>query len=277
MTTVTLALTAVLGATYPLHTGVAAPAHTSVDLPFDLAAQAGIKESFNFKITAPGCILAQIRPWTSSQQDGARADRLQLSLHGEDRANAYAFISGSPSAAAPLWISYAAFRPDVNRVNSWTITVMTVNNRGTARGVVRIEYPPTQMPCALRATTAGSQSYAANGNAGDSVNGGNSNRNGSSSSISSTTNITNANSVNLSWLYTGETFKGIFLIERSSNNGAAWRTVNGCSVAVSSRTSYNCTDPILASGDYLYRACAVTADVACSASNVTPALRVKVR
>lgn len=183
----------------------------------------------------------------SATPNTPKADRLQLSLNGADRVYPYVSVTGASSSVVPLWISYAAFPSDVNRVNGWTIAVSTVNNRGTARGVVRVEYPPTQMPCALRATT------------------------------STTNTISN---VNLSWLYTDSRFAGSFLIERSSNNGAAWRMVNGCVVPISNRTLYTCTDTRLAAGDYLYRACTVSAgaeDTGCSASNVTPPIRVAIQ
>lgn len=223
---------------------IAAPSNTSVDFAFDLQARSGESASVQFKVTTPGCIQAQIRPWTSSTQDTPKAIRLQLALKGSDRTFPYVSVVGSSSANVPLWISYAAFPSDVNRVSEWTVVVNTLNSRGTARGVVRVDYPPGQLPCALRATTE---------------------------------LVNNRNSVNLSWLYTSGRFMGSFLIERSSNNGAAWRTVGDCVVPVSNRTVYTCADTNVDSGDYLYRACAVTTDVACSASNVTPAIRVNVK
>jgi hypothetical protein len=123
---------------------------------------------------------------------------------------------------------------------TWTIGVSTMNNSGTARGVVRIEYPPTTMPCVLRA---------------EATSGG----------------------VFLSWFYTGERFAGSFLIERSSNNGAAWRTLDACTTRVSGRNTYSCIDESATEGDYLYRACAITEGNTCTASNVTPPVRLRLR
>lgn len=212
----------------------------SQDLPFDLPAQRGSFASIDIPVTSPGCILAQIRPWMASTPDGKKADRLQLELRGNDRSFPYAIISGPASQQVPLWLSYAAFPSDVSRVVTWTVGVSTLNNSGTARGVVRIEYPPTTMPCVLRAEST-------------------------------------ANGVFLNWFYTGERFDGSFLIERSSNNGAAWRTIDACTTSVSNRTTYSCNDETATQGDYLYRACSVTEGNTCTASNVTPPVRLRLR
>ncbi len=241
-TAAVLVLAAIL---VPTNQSAAASPSTSVDFAFDLPAQTGAAKDFEFKVTSPGCIQAYIRPWTSSTGSGTKADRLQLALSGSDRTTPYVSVTGSASSAVPLWVSYAAFPSDVNRVSGWKITVNTVNGRGTARGVVRVDYPPTQMPCALRATT---------------------------------TTLTDTRSVSLSWLFTDVRFDGIFLVERSSNNGAAWRTVRTCSLPITSRTLYVCTDANVNPGDYLYRVCTVSGDdTACSASNVTPPVRVSLK
>jgi hypothetical protein len=165
---------------------------------------------------------------------------MQLTLRGNDRSFAYASISGPASQQVPLWLSYAVFPSDVSRVVTWTITAASLSNMGTARGVVRIEYPPTPMPCVLRAEST-------------------------------------SNGVFLSWFYTGERFEGSFLIERSSNNGAAWRTIGPCTTRVSNRATYSCSDATAVEGDYLYRACAVTEGNTCTASNVTPPVRIRLR
>lgn len=244
MTAAALGLTALLA---PANHSVAASPATSVDFAFELPAQSGASKAFEFKVTTPGCIQAYIRPWTSSTGSGPKADKLQLALSGSDRATPYVSITGSASNAVPLWVSYAAFPSDVNRVSGWKITVSTVNGRGSARGVVRVDYPPTQMPCALRATT---------------------------------NTLTDTRSVSLSWLFTDVRFDGAFLVERSSNNGASWRMVRTCSLPITSRTLYVCTDANVAAGDYLYRVCTVSGDgtdAGCSASNVTPPVRVSVK
>lgn len=213
----------------------------SQDLPFDLPAQRGSAASIDVRVTTPGCIMAQIRPWMASTPEGRRADRLQLSLRADDRSFPYASIAGPASPQVPLWLSYAAFPSDIARVVTWTISVANLSSVGTARGVVRIEYPPTPMPCVLRT---------------ESTPGG----------------------VFLSWFYTGERFDGSFLIERSSNNGAAWRTIDSCTTRVSNRTTYSCTDETtVAEGNYLYRACAITEGNTCTASNVTPPVRIRLR
>lgn len=210
----------------------------SQDLPFDLPAQRGSTASINIQVTTPGCILAQIKPWTPSTTDGRKADRLQLSLRNDDRSFPYAGIAGQASPQVPLWLSYAVFPSDVARVVTWTLSVANLSNAGTARGVVRIEYPPTPMPCVLRAESQ-------------------------------------TNGVFLSWFYTGERFDGDFLIERSSNNGAAWRTIGDCTTRVSNRTIYSCNDATATTGEFLYRACAVTDNDTCTASNVTPPVRLR--
>lgn len=249
---ITIAIFALATMHTPTHLGLAAAPGSSLDLAFDLPAQAGAKKAVDFKVTTPGCIEAFIRPWSSSTS-GNKANQLQLSLYGSDRTTPYVSITGASSAVVPLWLSYAAFPLDVNRVNTWTVTVSTVNGRGSARGVVRVDFPPNQMPCALRATTT----------------------------LTTTTNVTNTTrSVNLSWLYTGSAFDGLFLVERSSNNGAAWRAVRGCAIKVSTRTLYSCSDANVGPGEYLYRACSVSTDASdsmCSASNVTPAVRVSIK
>ncbi|BCX02664.1 MAG: hypothetical protein KatS3mg053_0602 [Candidatus Roseilinea sp.] len=244
MTAAALGLTMMLA---PTNQSVAASAATSVDFAFELPAQAGAAKTFEFKVTTPGCIQAYIRPWTSSTGSGPKADKLQLALIGSDRDAPYVSITGSASNAVPLWVSYAAFPSDVNRVSAWKITVNTVTGRGSARGVVRVDYPPTQMPCALRATT---------------------------------NTFTDTRSVSLSWLFTDVRFDGAFLVERSSNNGAAWRMVRTCSLPITSRTLYVCTDANVSAGDYLYRVCTVSGDgtdAGCSASNVTPPVRVSLK
>lgn len=210
------------------------------DLPFDLPAQRGSSAQIDFQVKTPGCILAQIKPWMSSTPEGKKAEQLQLFLRGDDRAFPYAAIAGPASQQVPLWLSYAAFPSDVERTLTWTVSVLNLSNAGTARGVVRIEYPPTPMPCVLRAESV-------------------------------------PNGVFLNWFYTGERFDGSFLIERSSNNGAAWRTVGECSTRVTSRTTYSCIDGSATTGDYLYRACAVSDGSSCNASNVTPPVRLRVR
>jgi hypothetical protein len=209
------------------------------DLPFDLPAQRGSTASIDIQVTTPGCILAQIKPWTPSTTDGRKAERLQLSLRNDDRSFPYAGIAGQASPQVPLWLSYAVFPSDVARVVTWTLSVANLSNAGTARGVVRIEYPPTPMPCVLRAEAQ-------------------------------------TNGVFLSWFYTGERFDGSFLIERSSNNGAAWRTIDACTTSVSNRTIYSCNDDTATTGDFLYRACAITDSDTCTASNVTPPVRLRV-
>lgn len=209
------------------------------DLPFDLPAKRGSNASIDIQVTAPGCILAQIKPWMASTPEGRKSDRLQLSLNNDGRSFPYAGIAGQASPQVPLWLSYAVFPSDVARVVTWTLSVTNLSNAGTARGVVRIEYPPTPMPCVLRAEAQ-------------------------------------PNGVFLSWFYTGERFDGNFLIERSSNNGAAWRTMDACTVSITNRTIYTCNDATATTGNYLYRACAVTEGETCTASNVTPPVRLRV-
>lgn len=83
--------------------------------------------------------------------------------------------------------------------------------------------------------------------------------------------------IDLSWSYTGKSFTGYFVVERSSN-GSAWRSVSACTLRYSTtaKGSYSCSDTGLASGTtYSYRACIVAKGTACSSGSATKAVSVK--
>lgn len=232
------AAVAVLASTPP-QPSAAAARHTSVDFPFNLDAQAGDAASFEFKIASPGCILAQIRPWTATTKDGTSVRRLDLAILGADREQPRQALTNSSSAVSPLWVSYAVFSGEAARVPSWTIRVTNPDGRGTARGIIKIEYPPTQMPCALTARAS------------------------------------RPSGVDLSWRHSGRPFSGSFLVERSTDNGKTWGPVSTCTLAVSNNAAYACRDEsATVTPQLLYRACAVTSGNVCAGSTVTPAVRV---
>jgi hypothetical protein len=236
------AITAALAilAASPLQPTLASPRQTSVEFPFDLSAEAGDADTYEFKIASPGCILAQIRPWTATTKDGIKAPRLELAVLGADNSlQPRQAVTNSCSSVSPLWVSYAVFSGEAARVPSWTVRVSNPDARGTARGIMKIEYPPTQMPCALTARA---------------------NRQGG---------------VDLTWRHSGRPFSGSFLVERSTDNGATWTAVSTCTVAVSNNSAYECRDEgATITPRLLYRACAVTSGNVCSVSTVTPAVRV---
>ena len=84
--------------------------------------------------------------------------------------------------------------------------------------------------------------------------------------------------VNLSWSYTGSTYRRYLVVERSTN-GRSWSSVYGCTQAASSYyTSYYCSDSGLRSGwTYYYRVCATTSYYgSCTTTNSSPMRSVRV-
>lgn len=83
--------------------------------------------------------------------------------------------------------------------------------------------------------------------------------------------------IDLSWYYTGRSFTGYFVVERSTN-GSTWRSVSACTLKYNgnAKTPYTCMDTGLASGtSYSYRACILTKGTACSSASATKAVTVK--
>ena len=82
--------------------------------------------------------------------------------------------------------------------------------------------------------------------------------------------------IDVSWKYTGRSFAGAFVVERSTNGGA-WRSVAACVIAHNAQKStYTCTDTYLTSGTtYAYRACITAKGASCSSSASTKPVNVK--
>jgi hypothetical protein len=83
--------------------------------------------------------------------------------------------------------------------------------------------------------------------------------------------------VDLSWRYTGRSFRGFFLVERSTNR-KTWSVVSTCKRSpTTTATSYACSDTGLRSGTtYYYRACASATGLQCGTTNlalVTPGVK----
>jgi hypothetical protein len=82
--------------------------------------------------------------------------------------------------------------------------------------------------------------------------------------------------IDLSWNYTGRSFSGQFVVERSSY-GSSWRSVSACALkSTTGKTAYSCADTGLTSGtSYTYRACIASKGLACSASSATRPVTVR--
>ena len=221
--------------------GPASPTVKMQKFQFDIGSTYGDRNKFDFRVTKAGCILGQIKSWSRSGNTGPAAQELDLILNGSDRTGYYARNDGSRSSVSPLWVSYAVSSSEVGQVKTWTISVINFTGRGSATGSINVEFPPTQVPCELKAAVSRTRGR-----------------------------------IDLSWRHTGKFFRGAFLVERSTN-GANWRVVRACTKKPSSRqTSYSCSDTGLTSGGvYYYRACAVTTGSRCGRTNLTPAITVR--
>lgn len=213
----------------------AAPDHASTSSSFSLSATT-ISQKFNVSVPQAGCIVAQIKAWSAAATGTTAAAQLTLNITVGRRITQTA---GSATSLVPLWTSLAFTSSDLSSVKSGTVTVsMAASRSSSARGTVWIEFPPTQTPCEFKARPS------------------------------------TRGRVNLSWRYTGNAFKGSFVVQRSSD-GRTWSAVSACTRSASS-TSYSCTDTGLTSArTYYYRACAVTSGTNCGTASVTPPLSVK--
>jgi len=147
----------------------------------------------------------QITSWSRSGTSGSAASQLVLGLNGSDRTTHYARLEGSASSIVPLWISYSVTSTEVSRVKTWTISISNNTKSGTAKGTVNLEYPSTNVPCELKAAASRTKGR-----------------------------------IDLSWRYTGKSFKGFFLVERSTD-GRTWSAVTVCQKSPSFSTSYSCS------------------------------------
>lgn len=220
-------------------TSYAAPRFATTSLGFNFGTRDGSsKRDLRIPRGAGGCILVQIRSWTPAANSRTAASRLTLRI--TDPNGRGRDRSGSASTLLPLWISYAVSAPSQDQ--TWTISVMKESGIGTARGTVTIEYPPTRMPCEFTAGTSATRGE-----------------------------------IRLSWTYTGEQFRGSFLVERSTD-GETWSAVSACKKVVSQTTAYSCTDTRLRSAaTYYYQACAVTSGTRCGTTSRTPTVYARAR
>jgi hypothetical protein len=215
---------------------VAAPHNATTSSSFSLSSTT-TAQKFSVAVPEAGCIMAQIKSWSAATPGTTAAAQLTLNVTVSRRV---AQTAGSATSLVPLWTSLALTTSDIVGVKSGTITVGMLSSRSSsARGTLWIEYPPSQTPCEFKA-------------------------------LASTTR----GRVNLNWRYTGRSFKGSFLVQRSSD-GRMWSAVSACTRSASS-SSYTCTDTGLTSArTYYYRACAVSSGTSCSSTAVTPPLSVR--
>lgn len=217
--------------------GLAAPHTASKSFNFDIGTTYSATDKFDLpKISEGGCILAQITSWSRSGNSGSPTSELALILTSTDIQGYYARADGK----APLWISYAIATKDAERVKTWSISVANFTKAGTASGTLLVEYPATQIPCELKAAVSRTKGQ-----------------------------------VDITWKHTGKTFRGSFLVERSTDS-KSWKVVSACTKSATA-SSYSCSEKGLTSGRlYYYRACAVAAEAKlCGKENLTPPVSVK--
>lgn len=83
--------------------------------------------------------------------------------------------------------------------------------------------------------------------------------------------------IDLGWTCTSRSLRGTFLVENSTNS-KTWANVSACTLSVSSKTSYKCSDSRLKSGStYYYRLCLVSSakTTKCGTTDVTAAVNAK--
>ena len=206
--------------------------------PFEVGPTRGDRDPLKIDIAQAGCILARVYPWPPSTQ-GSTAVKLALILNGSDIKGYYARSDGDTADTLPLWTSYAVSPSQVTEVEEWTLSIVNFTEGGEAQGTIRLEFPPTQVPCELKATVPQTRGQ-----------------------------------IDLSWRYTGNPFKGFFLIERSTDN-RTWSLIRACTQAPSRSTSYACSDTGTSGTRYYYRVCAVTSGSRCGTTNLTPPVSVR--
>lgn len=138
------------------------------------------------------------------------------------------------ASQGPLWVSYPVSKDQASQ--RWIVEASRGTGRETLRGRLVVEYPPTQVPCGFQAATSG-------------------------------------RNVTLTWSYNGPSFKGSFVVERSSDL-RSWQAVY---TKTSGQGSFSYNDRVSRAGTYWYRACAVGRGSRCGSSNVTPPFRASVR
>lgn len=222
--------------------GICAPSGMSVYAEtmaesFEIGATFGDRDAFDIRVGGSGCIIASVEAWSPAATGDSKAPQLALILNGDGNDQAYARVDGAPGRA-PLWLSFAVSEDEARRVGTWTVSVVNFSRAGSAKGAVRIEYPPAQVPCEFKAIA----------------------RNGR---------------VNLSWTYAGEPFDGYFVVER--RDGAAWSAVPDCAQDAAASSRFSCRDEQVRRGaTYVYRVCATSGNQ-CHSSGVLPPRAVTVR
>lgn len=233
------------------------PLLDTTDFKFDVGSEYGDRDKFLVPtFNEDGCILAQVKPWPwlRSGTTGIPASELALVINGTDQTGYYARSDGKATSNAPLWVSYIVPSAKVTSKVTWTISVVNFSRSGTAKGSIRVDYPPTQMPCEFKAAASKTRG-----------------------------------TIDISWRYLGKPFRGFFIVERSTNN-QDWNTVvSGCRMTAPTTTSattpveYSCADTNLTSNSlYYYRACtiistATPAVLNCTRANyITPAVSMRI-
>lgn len=216
--------------------GMSAYAETVAE-SFEIGSTFGDRDAFDIRVGGSGCIVASIEAWSPAAKGDSKAPQLALILNGDGNDQAYARVDGAPGRA-PLWMSYAVSEDEARRVGTWTVSVVNFSKAGSAKGVVKIEYPPAQTPCEFKA-------------------------------------IARKGLVNLSWTSTGEPMDGNFVVER--REGADWSAVPDCTQAAAAGSSFSCRDEQVRRGaTYVYRVCATPGNQ-CRSSGVLPPRAVTAR
>lgn len=213
----------------------AQPNTTITTVSFEVGARDTERFRHTVTVAEPGCILAQVDGWSASTGT-TKAARLALIINGADQSGYYARKDGS----AGLVASYAVDAAKAARRLVWTFSVVNFSGRGTARGRMLLETPPTAMPCEFVALVGRVKGTAS-----------------------------------LRWRYTGKTLVRRFVAEQSEN-GNTWRAVAGCAPTQNSSGSYSCAVSQLTSGrTYHFRVCSITTATAGATSRCDAALVIK--
>ena len=204
---------------------------------FSVGSTYGARTTISMTIKEQGCVWAQATWPTSST-----AKTLALILNGPGSKSAYQRKDGKSGVV----LYYGITESDAKKGTDWAINIANFGG-GTAKGQITIEYPPTQVPCDLKALASKTKGQ-----------------------------------IDLSWIYTGKPFKGSFLIERSADN-KVWNVVSKCTMSApasskAALSSYSCVDSGLSSNNtYYYRACSITSGSKCDPKKyTTPTMSVKV-
>jgi len=214
------------------------PAFSKMTKDFSIDSSYGARTTIPITIKQEGCVWAQAT-WPAS----SKAKTLALILNGPGSDSAYQRKDGKSDVV----LYYSVTASDVKKGTNWSISIANFSGR-TAKGQITIEYPPTQVPCELKAITSRTKGQ-----------------------------------IDLSWVYTGKSFKGSFLIERSTDN-KTWSVISNCKKSAptsSSKTTlnnYSCADTGLSRNKtYYYRACSITSGSKCDVKKyITPATSVKI-